>query len=32
MRSTVPTNNAITLLDLAENYSYITQDTAQGYH
>lgn len=30
--STVPTNNAITLLDLAENFSYITQDTAQGYH
>ena len=32
MKENLPTNNAVILLDFAENYSYIAQDAAQGYH
>ena len=32
LKENLPTNNAIILLDFAENYSYIAQDTVQRHH
>ena len=31
-KSTLPEDNALILLDFAENYSFIIQDAIQGYH
>ena len=32
LKENLPMNNAIILLDFAENYSYVAQDAVQGYH
>ena len=32
LKENLRTNNAIILLDFAENYNYIAQDAVQGYH
>ena len=32
MKENLPSNQAIILLDFAENYSFIAQDAVEGYH
>ena len=32
LKENLPSNQAIILLDFAENYSFIAQDAVQGYH